>query len=333
MRRALAAFAAACVALPWAHAQASPEEAREWLARMTESLAALNYDGLFTHSAGRQSEAMRIVHRVEDGRSLERLVSLDGSGREIVRTSEEVHLYMPDRRVVLVEPRSDEGSLLKALPGPGAELDALYTLETSQGNRLLGRDVQVVVIRPRDAYRYGYRLWLDAGTAMPLRSEVLGRDEQAVEAIHFTKLETGEPIELSELEPEVDASGFQWVRTGRRARATPATPTGWRPAKIPRGFRLVTTRLQPMPGQPVPAQHLVFSDGVASVSVFIEPGMAKGPAPPESTSVGSANAFSTQVQGHVVTAVGEVPPATVREIATSLAPIEGAATPDGAEGR
>jgi sigma-E factor negative regulatory protein RseB len=77
----------------------------------------------------------------------------------------------------------------------------------------------------------------------------------------------------------------------------------------------------------VPVQHLIFSDGVASVSVFIEPGSAKGPAPPESTRIGSANAFSTQVRGHVVTAVGEVPASTVRDIATSLAPVQGEATP------
>ena len=136
-----------------------------------------------------QTESMRIVHRVEGGHSVERLVSLDGSGREIVRTPREVHAYLPDRRVVLVEPRTDEGSLLKALPAPGAQLDAQYVLEMHSGNRLLGRDVRVLEIRPRDAYRYGYRLWLDEKTAMPLRSEVCDQAGRPVERIQFTRLD------------------------------------------------------------------------------------------------------------------------------------------------
>jgi len=326
MRPGLAATALALVALATAQAHASDQTAGEWLQRMTESLASLNYDGLFTHTAGRQSETMRIVHGVEGERSLERLVSLDGSGREIVRTPEEIHFYMPDRRVVLVEPRSDEGSLLRALPAPGPRLDELYRLEVRKGNRLLGREVRVLDIQPRDSYRYGYRLWLDEKTAMPLRSEVVNGEGQAVESIHFTKLETLGRIDPRELEPAVDATGYQWVRAGKRVEQRVVVGS-WRPLKMPPGFRLVATRTQVVPGVPVPVQHLIFSDGFASVSVFIEPATAKGPAPPESTSVGSANAFSTQVRGHMVTAVGEVPAATVRDIATSLAPVDATTAP------
>lgn len=326
MRQGFAAAALSLAALAAAPVQAAGQGATEWLQRMTEALATFSYDGLFTHTAGTQSETMRIVHRVESGRSLERLVSLDGSGREIVRTAEEVHFYMPDRRVVLVEPRNDEGSLLRALPTPGPQLDALYTLDVRKGSKLLGRDVKVVDILPRDVYRYGYRLWLDAETAMPLRSEVVNGEGKAVEAMHFTRLEVGEKISARELEPAVDATGFRWVRAGRRSEPAPAS-VGWRPRKVPPGFRLVATRVQVVPGVPMPVQHLIFSDGVASVSVFIEPGPAKGPSPPESTQVGSANAFSTQVGGHVVTAVGEVPAATVRDFATSIAPVAAEAVP------
>jgi sigma-E factor negative regulatory protein RseB len=236
MRRSGAAVALLCTALAVPTAHAASETAGAWLERMTVALATLNYDGLFTHSAGQQSETMRIVHRVDGGRSLERLVSLDGSGREIVRTAQEVHFYMPDRRVVLVEPRSDDGSLLKALPVPGPRLDALYTLAVRDGPRLLGRKVRVLDIQPRDAYRYGYRLWLDEETAMPLRSEVVDSAGKAVEAIHFTQLETRDHIEPAELEPAVDAAGYQWIRAGKRTDAKVAT-AGWRPSKMPPGFR------------------------------------------------------------------------------------------------
>ncbi len=322
MRRAVAAAALLIAAFGAPPAEAGDRSAGEWLEQMTSALASLNYDGLFTHTAGNRSETMRIVHRYEDGRSMERLVSLDGSGREIVRTPEEIHFYMPDRRVVLVEQRSDDGSLLRTLPKPGPQLDSVYTLSVQKGTKLLGREVRILDIQPRDNYRYGYRLWLDEKSAMPLRSEVVNGAGVAVEAIHFTRLDVRDRINSRELEPAVDAAGFQWMRAPRRPDARVATGGDWRPRKMPPGFRLVATRVHPMPNSPMKMTHLVFSDGVATVSVFIEPGNAAGPTPPESTSVGSANAFSTQVSGFVVTAVGEVPQATVRDIATSLAPAE-----------
>jgi sigma-E factor negative regulatory protein RseB len=298
---------------------ADDDDARAWLARMTEALATRNYDGLFTHASQRQSETMRIVHRVDAAGSTERLVSLDGNGREIIRTPREVHAYLPDRQVVLVEPRTDQGSLLKALPAPGAHLEAHYALKARKGHRLLGRDVRVIDIQPRD---HGYRLWLDEKTAMPLRSEVTGADGTMLEQMQFTQLEMYKSLNPSTVEPTVDASGFRWLRSNRRGGEVRVVPAGWRPLKVPPGFQLIGTRQQTVPGVPMAVQHLVFSDGFASVSVFIEPAARNGTAPTEASRVGSASTFTTHVRGFVVTAVGEVPPNTVRDIATSLVPAD-----------
>ena len=299
MRVAFAAAVVGTLGLLAQPAWSSDDDAREWIERMSESLATRNYVGLFTHTTSRQSETMRIVHRVGKNGSTERLVSLDGSGREIVRTPQEVHVYMPDRKVVLVEPRTDEGSLAKALPVPGPQLDQLYTLSVRDGNKILGRDVVVVDIRPKDAHRYGYRLWLDEETAMPLRTVVADGLGRPVEQISFTQIDLPRRIDPKELEPSIDSAGF----------------------------RLVASRIQTLPGVALPVQHLIFSDGFASISVFIEPGGPSGPAPAQSSSVGSANAYSTLVDGHVVTAVGEVPLETVREVATSVAPAPGGPPP------
>jgi sigma-E factor negative regulatory protein RseB len=333
MRRAAVLFATCLFAFS-AHAAEDPgRDAREWLERMSEALATRNYDGLFTHATGRQVETMRIVHRVHDGKAFERLVSLDGSGREVVRTRDEVHAYLPDRRVVIVEPRGDEGSLLKALPTPGPKLDRYYDLSVSKGSRLLGREVAVVDVRPRDIYRYGYRLWLDQETAMPLQTIVADGAGNPVEHIRFTQLQVKDKIPARDIEPTVDASGYQWIRTGRKLAGMPQLPGkgAWRPVRLPPGFRLVASRLQSIPGSPMPAQHLIFSDGIAAISVFIEPGAPTGPRPPESSSMGSANAYSTSVKGHVVTAIGEVPAATVREIANSVAPMQDEPPPQAVE--
>jgi sigma-E factor negative regulatory protein RseB len=324
MRRAALCAAACLLAFTARAADGAGDDPRLWLERMSRALATENYDGLFTHSTGNQTETMRIVHRSEKGRSVERLVSLDGSGREIVRTRDEVHAYLPDRRVVLVEPRGDDGSLLKALPTPGPTLDRYYEISVAKGSRLLGREVRVIDVRPRDIYRYGYRLWLDVETSMPLQSVVVNGAGRPVEQIRFTRLELKDKIPARDIEPTVDAAGFRWIRTDRKLAAMPQLPAkgGWRPLRVPPGFRLVASRLQPVPGSALPAHHLIFSDGLAAISVFIEPGPpAAGPRPPESSSMGSANAYSTSIQGHVVTAIGEVPAATVREIANSVGPL------------
>jgi sigma-E factor negative regulatory protein RseB len=310
------------LALP---ALASSDDPHWWLARMSESLTTRNYTGVFTHATRHQSETMQIVHRVGRNVSTERLVSLDGSGREIVRTADEVHVYLPDRRVVLVEPRSDGGLLLEVLPEAGPELDKRYELRIQDGGKLLGRDVRVLDIRPRDSFRYGYRLWLDEKTAMPLRTVVVDPAGHPVEMINFTALDMPRRIDAHATEPSIDASGFQWVRNAHRPPVLPQSPVVWRPMSLPPGFRLIANRRQVVPGVDQPVQHLIFSDGIATISVFIEPSRPEGPAPPESSSVGSANAFTTVVHGRVVTAVGEVPLETVRDVARSVAPspIEG----------
>jgi sigma-E factor negative regulatory protein RseB len=319
MRRACLAILATTglLALP---VQAADDDAHQWLERMTEALSSRNYTGVFTHATRRQSETMRIVHRVGKDATTERLVSLDGNGREIVRTAEEVHVYLPDRGVVLVEQRTDGGLLLDSLPDPGPELDATYVLQLRDGHKLLGRKVRMLDIMPRDGLRYGYRLWLDEETAMPLRTMVLDRAGRPVEVVNFTQIDMPRHIDAKATEPSIDATGFKWVRTARRPPPGPPAPVAWRPTRLPPGFRLVASRIQVVPGVAFPVQHLIFSDGFASISVFIEPPRPAGPAPSESSSVGSANAFSTVVHGRVVTAVGEVPLETVRDVAQSVEP-------------
>jgi sigma-E factor negative regulatory protein RseB len=311
-----------------ARADEDAAAAREWLVRMSEALSSSNYDGRFTHRTIRQSETLRIVHRVEQGRSVERLVSLDGNGREIIRRQDEVHCYLPDRRQVLVKPRRDEGSLAGSLPGDTPELAEHYRVAIRSGLRLLERDVRLIEIMPRDRYRYGYRLWLDERTAMPLRSIVCDADGRTIEQIQFTSLEVGRPIAASEIEPGVAADGFAWVREKPGSDAAAAAAIPWHAKRLPPGFRLVQRSLQRMPGANDPAQHLVFSDGLASISVFIESRVRRSAAATEPTLIGASSAFSTQVGSHLVTVVGEAPPETVRDVASSMAPTSPAPASD-----
>lgn len=310
------------------------DDPRDWLQKMNQALATRNYDGTFLHLSEGRVETMRIVHRVRAGRVTERLQSLDGSGREFVRNDGELTCYLPDQHTVLVEPRPDHGPFLGALPQFGADVNEFYRIEALPTAHVLGRPARVIAVNPKDQFRFGYRLWLDEKTAMPLKTQLCDSRGQVIEQILFARLDMPEIIPDSDLVPAVRTDGMRWVRQGPSQDSASPALSAYRARELPPGFRLTMAGAQILGGATVPASHLVYSDGLATVSVFIEaqsaPPQAAAPGS-EPTSlqhseppmqglarVGSGYAFSTVVQGHQVTAVGEVPAQTVEFIAHSV---------------
>jgi sigma-E factor negative regulatory protein RseB len=273
-------------------------------------------------------ETLRILHRVKSGRTTERLLSLDGSGREFIRNDGELTCYLPDQHTVLVEPRQDRGPFLGSLPQFGADVNEYYRIELLPATRVLGRPAQVIAVNPKDAYRFGYRLWLDERTAMPLKTQLCDASGQVIEQILFARLDMPDSIPDSALIPAVRTEGMRWVRQGPSHNLDQPTLSAFRSKELPPGFRLTDAGAQTI-NAGVPAAHLVYSDGLATVSVFVEepPAQASAvakqgaaPVPPPApmqglARVGSGFAFSTVIQGHQVTAVGEVPAKTVEFIA------------------
>lgn len=301
--------------------QAEDRDARQWLQRMGESLSTRNYEGRFFHVRDERSESMRIIHRVDGkGRVTERLVSLDGSGREIIRNQDEVICYLPDRRTVLVEKRIGKESLLAVVPSYNSQLTEHYEIRRGPFTKALGRRSQVILVQPRDQFRYGYKLWLDAETAMPLKSQLLDRSGNVIEQILFAEINFRERIPVDSLRPAVSGEGFRWVRQDEfmPRMLAEAGSAGWNVIRVPAGFRLTTARTQAIAGARSPVQHLVYSDGLASVSVFIEPTDPDAEPMRGLSKVGGAFAFTRSLDGHQVIAVGEVPPVTVEAIATSV---------------
>jgi sigma-E factor negative regulatory protein RseB len=307
------------------------EDPREWLQKMNQALATRNYDGTFFHLSEGRVETMRIVHRVRAGRVTERLQSLDGSGREFVRNNDELTCYLPDQHTVLVEPRSDKGPFLGSLPQFGEDVDQFYRIESLPAARVLGRPAKVIAVNPKDQFRFGYRLWLDEKTAMPLKTQLCDSRGQVIEQIFFARLDMPDSIPDSELAPAVHTEGMRWVRQGPSHDSASAALSAFRASELPPGFHLTVAGAQTIGGATAPASHLVYSDGLATVSVFVEAPPAAAPGAGDSGSVapaeppmqglarvGSGYAFSTVVQGHQVTAVGEVPAQTVEFIAHSV---------------
>jgi len=327
VRRALCGAVAVAAA-----ARALADDPQEWLQRMEHALTSRNYEGVFVHEHSGQSETLRILHRVSDGEVAERIVSMDGSGREFIRRGNELRCYLPDQKVVLVEKSPDAGLLLTELRAANADGSGQYESLDLGRARVAGRDTRVIAVEPRDEFRYGYRIWIDERTAMPLKSQLRSVRGSVVEQLIFTSLTL--PVQMSDavLEPAVDARAYRWLRyEAVPATASDAPAAAWQAAELPPGFRMTVRSAQRLPGSGAAVTHLVFSDGMASVSVFVEPEDAsgRGPAIPDSASVGSSSAFSTTVDGHRITAIGEVPPDTVRAIARSLRPGNEANVDDG----
>jgi sigma-E factor negative regulatory protein RseB len=299
-----------------AAADASAQEARAWLDKMNRAVEELNYRGTFVHVLEGAAETLHIIHRNADGRSGERIVSLDGVGREIIRQDDQVRCILPDRRVVLLEERKDLSPLVSALPSYSAEIEAHYELTLRSSARVANRPAQVLQIKPRDEFRYGYMLWLDQETAMPLSSQLIDDKGVIVEQILFTEIELPSAIPAEELAATIDTTGFEMLRPPESSPLTQDIP--WRAAAVPGGFKLSVATQSPIAGSETPVEHLVYSDGLATVSVFIEDPNTKAEVSEGFSTMGSTNAFSLTLRGRKVTAVGEVPRQTVRTIASSL---------------
>ena len=295
----------------------SAQDVRDWLDRMNRAVEELNYEGTFVHVIGRNAEMLHIVHRNQDGQIGERIRSLDGEGPEIVRQQDRVQCILPDRRVVLLEQTRDASPLVSTLPIYSEALAANYEFASYKKGQVARRATQVIGIKPRDAFRYGYVLWLDQESAMPLKTQVRDDNGEVVEQILFTEFQIFDEIPESALASTIDTEGFTWFRPPTASRA-PADDVAWRATLLPDGFALSVATRSPIAGSQYPVEHLVYSDGLATVSVFIEDPNTKAGVEEGFFRLGRTNSYSLTLRGRKVTAIGEVPQQTVRTIAASL---------------
>lgn len=295
------------------------QDARTWLDRMNRAVEELSYEGTFVHEHDGRVETLHVVHRNEDGKVGERVVSLDGVGREIIRNEDNVQCILPDQRTILLEETRKASPLVSALPSYSSELDDSYELKLYRTARVAKRPTQIVGIKARDEYRYGYMLWLDQETAMPLKWQLRSRDGSIVEQILFIEFEIFDTIPASALEPVTNTEGFEIVgaRTSEK-KAVAADDLPWRASRLPPGFELSAAARRRIAGSSYPVGHLVYSDGLATVSVFIEDPKTKADVAEGFSKVGGTNAYSLTLNGRKVTAIGEVPRRTVQTIATSI---------------
>lgn len=315
-----------------AHAQNKPDDSAPGPVALIESMSlalrTLNYEGVFVHAQGGNLTSMHILHANGGRGEFERLTALDGEAREVIRNNSLVTCIWPGSQSVVVS----QSKPRDLIPRVDASLinNRRYEFTRGQADRVAGRPTHVVNVIPRDEYRYGYRFWIDVENNMLLRSMLLEGPTQPVEQVIFTQIEYLANVDLTRF--DVLGGGHRdnvvsWLEPGK-AQATSTlearkSETADRISftdALPEGYRKVSETYSAMPIKDGPFSHVMLTDGMASVSVYVEYMAAdkQSGASVGLSRMGAMNAFGISTGSALITAVGEVPEATVRAVAAAV---------------
>lgn len=289
--------------------------AQRWLESMVEAVRSQTYEGVFVYHYRGKLESMRILHRFHEGVEQERLYALSGSRREIIREGEKVTCVLPDAESVVVNRRRSANPLADLVPMDVEALRGTYRFDVIGEGRVAGRDAMRVSIEPVDRYRYGYRLWIDRDSRLLLRADLVGSDGEPVEQLMFTEISLRDELPERAFSQSVPGNGFTWYR--HEGESSPVSgDSRWQVTELPPGFELRGREWVDGEGG-TPAEHQLYSDGLATVSVYIERKDA-GDGFAGSSAMGAVSAFGRVLAGHQVVVVGEVPALTVRMIGRGI---------------
>jgi sigma-E factor negative regulatory protein RseB len=272
-----------------------------------------NYEGTFVLRKSDEMMTMHVVHGVDERGIWESMESLNGEKRKIVRYNNEVISIYPDRKLVTVSNMGDKPGLHPILPENLDKLANYYTIKQLGDDRIAGRTTSVLNVQPKDAYRYGYKYWLDIDTGVLLKCDLLDENGEIVEQMMYTSFikDSAAPQAAFNI-PELEGYTRHLLD---KSRGQPVD-TGWRVTNMPQGFML--TQSKDRSDGDNGSLHLMFSDGLASVSVFIESGKNSPHRLTGASGMGALNAYGKQTNDVQITVMGEVPKATVATIAESM---------------
>lgn len=320
---ATAAWAAAVFS---AHA-ADPSDT---LVRAGDSARNTTYQGVILYRGDDEFDVLKVQHRFKDGSEREHLVALTGEPRQLLRIDNRLICVLPkDRMVSIDRPAGMKNFLAQLKPERLRQLSQWYEFRDQGSGRIAGRDCTGVAVMPRDQFRYGYEIWADKETGLPLKVSLVGQQGEVLEQVMFTEVSFPAAIEDAAFEePEVDASKFRTIAQELPSLdATPATTDEYRPQvsfeKLPPGYRVVAREQRPLPqGQEGKVEHLLLSDGLSAVSVF---SAIEHHAPEKAfrgvSRVGPVEAYGRMMGSFHITIVGEVPSQAIRMIGDGVRPV------------
>lgn len=313
-----------------AESQAESKEAQTWLRKIQSAAQKLNYSGTFVYQQGNLMRTSRITHLQDGKNEIEKLEILDGKPREYIRNNEEIICYVPDTKTLLVEKRVTHDVFPAILAANPSDVAALYDVRKGETGRVAGYDCQAIILEPKDKLRYGYKLWAEKSNGLLLRAQTLNEKREVVEQIAFTQISIGN-IDPSRAKPTFLNTSDWRVEN---AVMSQVNLSGWTVKSLPPGFkkirevkRMVTdapsigsasSPVSQSGGRPNHREvsQIVYSDGLAAISVFIEPSAQSRTE--GSLQQGALNIIGKRQGDFWLTIVGEVPSAAIRQVANSI---------------
>lgn len=292
-------------------------EVSELVKKMTSASEKLNYQGVFVMRKSDSLTAMRVQHGADSRGVWESMEALNGETRKVIRLNEDVTSIFPERHLLTVSRNKHKTELHPALPGNLDKLEKYYRFSRLSDDRIANHKAAVIDVKPNDNYRYGYRYWLDIDTGVLLKCDLLNENGDVVEQMMFTVLEYLPKAPESAF-TDINKKGFN-VRELDSERNT-VNGASWQVKELPEGFML--TQSSERKTEKSEHLHLVYSDGLASVSVFIEKGAETHHRLDGVSSMGALNAYGARYGDAYVTVMGEVPATTVMQIAQSTEPVD-----------
>jgi len=328
---ATAAAAQTPSAAPAAGQQAQPvadiplpaQGLEQWLQHVSAAARSLNYSGVFITQRGDDISTSSLVHYVLPQGHFERIETLDGQRRIMVSLGDQVRTTWPDYRLMLIDNQGGQTSFPRLLKTANGEVDRNYRLERNGQARCAGYECRVSTIVPRDDLRWGYRLWSLRDSQLLVKAQTLDASGHVIDQVAFTQLSINVPPRLDLVRDSLAQPPGYAVE---QMKVVPVTlqSQGWALSAPVPGFKTVGVfrRSMTVGGKSSEVLQWLLSDGLASVSIFIQPSAAlTEPVAPEQR-VGGTLALSRRVGESWLTVMGAVPERTLRRISDSVVRVQ-----------
>ena len=299
-------------------AQAGPTDPMAWLQRAVEASRQASYEGTYVHTNGDRTSTVRVTHLNNGGEEYERIEPLDGANPlELVRRNDEMYCKFPAKTVRL-DPRITN-RFFPAILVAGAETVAIsYDVRLGKTEQVLGFECQWIRLDPRDNLRFSQRLCSETETGLILRAKVMNDHEQVIEQYTFTELKVGSQVGRTDLKSVFKSRSKQWLSDGQPRDDAANAETGWAVRRLPPGFQKLAELTRTLPARSGPVAQIVLTDGVASMSVFIEINVKQQKATEMFSEDGTTTYFARPVGDKLISVLGEVPLTTAQQVARSV---------------
>ncbi len=298
--------------------QAAERSAMDWIQYMSDAMRNLNYRGNFVYMHGNHLESMSISHMKDESGEKERLLSLNGEAREVIRDDKNLTCIWPSSRKIVVDFSRKNSYSPIFIPDDVKRISKLYDINLLGSDRVANQQTQVIEIKPRDEYRYGFKFWVNSDNGLLLKSNLVGENSHVVEQVMFTSLdllEEGDQIDVNDIPPIDDNYTMVRYHSGENS-GNIVGEISWQITAMPEGFRQESILKREDSASGKFFHQMVYTDGLASLSIFIE--KQSNQTHLGKTSMGAVNAFIRVMNDYSVTAIGEVPAVTVQRMAEAI---------------